>query len=132
MQTVPLISYQEFLSILLTAVGVALALVAIELGVLAIWGYKGLRRLANTRVAAAMDKKLREFPNAAEIVKICEDIKKMYEEMKAMHETSAETLAQLQMQMNANPAPAGAESDEGISDTYPGEEPGDVDDEPRV
>ncbi len=57
-------------------------------------------------------------------------MKQKYETMKTMHAESAEAWEQIQMQMNANPAPAGTESNKGVSETYPGEEADDADDKP--
>lgn len=79
MQTVPLVSYQEFISIVLTALavilaalGALLAVLGIGLAVAAFMGYTGLkkfvRRLAEEHVTDAMTKKLSEYPDPAEFM----------------------------------------------------------------
>ena len=88
MQTVPLISYQEFLSIIITVVGVALGLVAIELAILGFVGYRELRRLAEKRVAASMRKVLRRLPETQQVVNMYRSMRQMHEEMKKMHSES--------------------------------------------
>jgi hypothetical protein len=123
MQSVPLISYQEFLSILLTAVGIALALVAIELGVLGFWGYKELRRIAEKRVSESMAKVLKRLPEAQQVLEMYEDMKRKYESMKQMHDESTEAwgqLRQIKIQATAEPDPFRAKQDTGIKEAEAG------------
>jgi len=114
----PLISYQELITITLTALGVMLAALGIGIGVIAIVGYaglkKGLHEMAKKHVEGAMAEKLKEYPSAAEIMET------------------------LQNQLIAQPAPNAVESASNtgvqqnstmpggkLGQPYPGEEPAD-------
>jgi hypothetical protein len=115
MQTVPLISYQEFITILLTALAVMLTILGLGLAALAFLGYTGLKEfvtgLAAKHVAAAIAK----YPDAAKV-------EEMYQRMKASTE-----FLETKALMVAKPAD---EPTAPISASYPGEEPLDVDNKP--
>jgi hypothetical protein len=67
-------SYEGFVTILLTAIAVMLAILALGIGILAIWGYVGLRdsvkEAATKHVTMAMDLKLKEYPPASALVEL--------------------------------------------------------------
>jgi hypothetical protein len=141
MQTVPLISYQEFLSILLTTAAVGLGLVAIELAVLGFWGYRGLRRVAEKRVAESMHKVLRRLPETQQVVNMYESMRHLHDEMKRLHAESMTWVPPAQAD-EGEPAPdpfrpqpdivgqgnvAGGNENAPISSEYPGEEGADDD-----
>jgi hypothetical protein len=68
----PPISYESFLTIVLTALCAILAALAILVGVLAFWGYSGIKDALTKEVRESADKalkeKLKEYPAAAEMV----------------------------------------------------------------
>jgi hypothetical protein len=66
-------SFDAYLSIMLTALGVMIATFAILVGLAAIWGYAGLRdylkETASHQVDKAVQETLKKYPDAADIVK---------------------------------------------------------------
>lgn len=121
MEQVPLVSYQEFISIILTALAVMLAVLAIGMAVLGVWGYLGfkdiVREAAKAHVSEAMAIKMQEYPGGAEVL----------ESMKQLKE-KADILEGIQNQLIAQPPPkpvASASNNEvqvTPIDKYPGEE----------
>jgi|ERR1039458_3049100 hypothetical protein len=65
------LSYDSYLSIMLTALGVMVATFAILVGLAAIWGYAGLkdyvREIAITKVDVAVQEALKKYPNSADM-----------------------------------------------------------------
>ena len=127
MQAVPLISYQEFISIvltalaiILTALGIMLAVLGIGLAVLGFLGYTGLkeyvRAMAEGHVTTAMNKKLSEYPDAAELER------KFMEEMQKKIVAKPANLAETVSEETENEPTAP------ISEPYPGDEPDDAHD----
>jgi hypothetical protein len=88
-------SYDVFITILLTAITVVLAalaalvaVVGLGIGALALWGYAGLKDEAEKTVSLTMDAKLKEYPSAADMIAL-------HTRMKA----TAEFIEQVQNQM---------------------------------
>jgi hypothetical protein len=111
-------SFESAITIILTALAVMLALLAIGIAVLAIWGYAGLRDsvkdAATKHVTEAMGKKLREYPEAAELVAL---VRKM--------EMGLGALNQIQNQLVTSPVSnsiATASNSSVKINKYPGEE----------
>jgi hypothetical protein len=131
MQEVPLVSYQDFLEILLAVVGVAIGLVAIELGVLAFIGFVQLGRMAQNHVRSAMKKELRRVPETQQVVNMYREIKEMHESLKKMHTDSKETWEKIQElrshiptkrdPLAASPDTGVQEKDEPVGPDYPGD-----------
>jgi hypothetical protein len=68
-------SYDVFITILLTAITVVLAalaalvaVVGLGVGALALWGYAGLKDEAEKTVSETMDAKLKEYPSALDMI----------------------------------------------------------------
>jgi len=72
-------SYDSYLSIMLTALGVMVATFAILVGLAAIWGYAGLkdhlRDIAAKQVSAATEDALKKYPNSADMFKVLQRLK---------------------------------------------------------
>lgn len=119
MHEVPLISYQDFLEILLAIVSVAIGLVALQLGVLAFIGYAQLGRMAQNRVRTAMKKELRRVPETQQVVNMYREMKEMHESLKKMHTDSKETwekIQELKSHIPAKPDPLAASPDTGVQE----------------
>jgi hypothetical protein len=119
MQPVPLISYDELISIVLTALAVMLAILGVGIGTLAIWGYvslkQGLHDMATQHVAKAMENKLKEYPSADDLIQA---IHNMIVAHPATNQVAPASNAGVQEQ------PGDAQgSEETVSEMYPGEEP---------
>lgn len=114
-------SYQEFISIMLTALGVMLAILAIGMAILAIWGYLGfkdiVRDAAKEHVSQAMAIKMQEYPGGADVLESMKQLKQ-----------KAEILEGIQNQLVAQPPPkpvaTASNSEVQVTpiDKYPGEE----------
>lgn len=87
----PPISFETLIEIMLTCLGVMLTALAIGIGVIAIWGYVGLKdelkRMATRLVRQAMLKKLKDYPDAADMLRIMRTL-----------QTKADLLDELQKQ----------------------------------
>jgi hypothetical protein len=72
-------SFDAYLSIMLTALGVMVATFAILVGLAAIWGYAGLkdylREMAQKQVDDAIQSTLKKYPEGADIFKALERLK---------------------------------------------------------
>jgi hypothetical protein len=72
------VSLETAIIIILTALGLMLATLAIGCAVAAIWGYTGikdfLKEMATKKVDEAMSTKLREYPPAADILKLVQNL----------------------------------------------------------
>lgn len=66
-------TYEGFITILLTALGVMLALLAIVIGVAAIWGYQGIKERATEDAKKAAEEKLKEHIKSPEIKALIEE-----------------------------------------------------------
>jgi len=148
-------TYENWVSILLAALAVLLAVVTlivaiagILIALVGIWGFRGLRKLAEQRVSEAAEKTIAEYPDAAGFIAVHKDMQELYrlmqqqmssfkQEYEVFHQRSEEAkeasaiLDRLRTQWNfgaSNGAEAGDEpADIGIgslSATYPGEEAG--------
>jgi hypothetical protein len=121
MQPVPLISYQELISIVLSALALMLAILALGMAVLGVWGYLGfkeiVREAAKAHVSEAMALKMQEYPGGAEVLETMRQLKE-----------KAENLEGIQNQLIAQPPPKpiASASNTGVQvtpiDKYPGEE----------
>lgn len=73
------ISFDSYLSIMLTALGVMVATFAILVGLAAIWGYAGLkdyvREMAIKKVDEAMDAHLKKYPDATKMIATLERLR---------------------------------------------------------
>jgi hypothetical protein len=122
MQPVPLVSYEELISIVLAALAVMLAILGVGIGTLAIWGYvslrQGLHEMATRHVAAAMEKKLSEYPTPDVLI---ETIQKKIVAPPAPNKVAVASNAGVQEQ-------GVAKSEASLSEMYPGEEPNDAHD----
>jgi hypothetical protein len=89
-------SFESAITIILTALAVMLAIMAIAIGVAAIWGYSGIKDTvkdaATKQVQAAMIVKLKEYPEAAEILDLLQRLK-----------TGVEFMDQMQSEIIASP-----------------------------
>jgi hypothetical protein len=74
------LNYDAFLTIMLTALGVMVALFAILVGLAAVWGYAGLRdvvgEMAKKEVASAVVETLQKYPDAARMVDVVERLER--------------------------------------------------------
>lgn len=74
------LSYDAYLSIMLTALGVMVATFAILVGLAAIWGYAGLkdyiREIAIKKVDHAVQEALKKYPAAADVLSTLEQLRK--------------------------------------------------------
>lgn len=74
------LSYDAYLSIMLTALGVMVATFAILVGLAAIWGYAGLkdyiREIAIKKVDKAVQDRLKKYPAAADVLSTLEQLRK--------------------------------------------------------
>jgi hypothetical protein len=61
METIPPISYSEFITILLTALTVLLTALAIIIGLAAIWGWAGIKEAATKAGTEAVNSKMKEL-----------------------------------------------------------------------
>jgi len=71
-------SYEGFVTILLTALAVMLAVFAIGVAFLAVWGYAGfsdaVKKAVGSQVESAMDLHLRKYPDAAKFIALFEEM----------------------------------------------------------
>jgi hypothetical protein len=76
--TILSMSFESAITIILTALAVMLAALAIGIGVVAVWGYIGLRdsvkAAAEEHVAKTMREKLKDYPEAAEFIRLKTEI----------------------------------------------------------
>ena len=143
-------TYENWVSILLAALAVLLAVVTlivaitgIVIALVGIWGFKGLRKLAEQRVSEAADKTIAEYPDAADFNAVHKNMQELYRlmqqrmselkrEFEVLHERSEDASAildRLRTQGNIG-ASNGAEAVDGAADIgiepvsaiYPGEE----------
>jgi MFS superfamily sulfate permease-like transporter len=112
-------SFENAITIILTALGVMLAVLAIGIAVAAIWGYAGfkefVREAAKTHVAEAMATKMKEYPEGTKVLDAMRQLAQR-----------ADVLEQLQNQLVTKPEPKIVEtpSDNAVQiDKYPGEVP---------
>ena len=67
-------TYESFLTIVLTALCVILAALALGIGALAIWGYNGIREAvtkeATSKAEAALAAKMQEYPDARQMISV--------------------------------------------------------------
>ena len=110
-------SFESAITIILTALGVMLAVLAIGIAVAAIWGYAGfkefVREAAKTHVGEAMAIKMKEYPEGA---KILDAMRQLVQR--------ADVLEQLQNQLVTTPEPKSVETPSNNAvqiDKYPGE-----------
>jgi hypothetical protein len=113
---VPPMSYETCVTIVLTALCAMLAILALGIGALAIWGYAGIQELKNSlreevkqKAADALATKLQEYPDAATII-----------QQFTILQSQSDTVAALRSQLASNGsdivAPASKlEEDEGAS-----------------
>jgi len=68
------LNYEAFLTLMLTALGVMVALFTIFVGLAAIWGYAGfrdvVRDMAKKEVADAVTETLKKYPDSADILRV--------------------------------------------------------------
>jgi len=78
MEPIPLISYSDFIVILLTALAVLLTALAIGIGIFAVFGYTSLRdgvkAAVQKQVTAVMDAKMKEYSEANEMIELTERV----------------------------------------------------------
>lgn len=126
MQPIPLISYEEFISILLTALAVILAALGLGIGALAILGYtqlkRGLHEMAKKHVEEAMEKKLKEYPTPIDM----QNYQNQIVAPPAPNQVAVASNVGVQKEGADEPAPQRT-----VSAPYPGEEPNDGHDEPH-
>jgi hypothetical protein len=72
-------SFESAITIILTALGVMLAIVTLGIGGLAIWGYFGIRdsvkEMATKRVDEAMALAMKKYPDAADMLRVLERLR---------------------------------------------------------
>jgi hypothetical protein len=120
----PLISYQEFISIVLMALAVMLATLGVGIAILAIVGYaglkKGLHEMARKHVVEAMAEKLKEYPSHAEIMETLQA---------QMIAKPASNVVESASNASVEESPTTSEEAGGsLGQPYPGEEPTDASD----
>lgn len=80
------VTYIDFLTVLLTALGVMLALLALIIAGLAFWGFTGIKESLTKEVREnadqALQKKLKEYPAAAEMIAL----KQRVDSVEAIHD----------------------------------------------
>lgn len=112
-------SFESAITIILTALAVMLALFAIGVAIMAVWGYYGfkdfVRDAAKKHVESAMDMKMKEYPEGA---KVWEVLQAMVERTRALDRLQPQVVTSLETN---SVAPA---SNIGIKqlNQYPGEE----------
>jgi len=81
-------SYETWVSILLAALAVLLALVTlivaiagIGIAIVGIWGFRGLRKLAQQRVDEAVDQMMAKYPDAGKFIEAHQAMQELYEQM---------------------------------------------------
>lgn len=91
------LSYDVYVSIMLTALGVMIGTFAVVLALAAIWGYAGLkdslREMAVKQVDAAMQDALKKYPPAADMFKALNEMrerKELYDRLRNQAVTAIE------------------------------------------
>ena len=82
------VTYVDFLTIVLTALGVMLTALAIGIGVAAIWGYQGIKDGATKAVMERAEKRLEErlqaYPEPRRVIELFETMQALHEQQKRL------------------------------------------------
>jgi hypothetical protein len=140
------LSYEVFITILLTAITVVLAalaallaLVGVGLGLAAFWGYAGIKDETRKAMSKAMEDMLKQYPSVTEVVEYIQQIKaaanfaqQMQNELVAGAETkNIESSSKPSVQVEVQAPPTAVEvapPRESRIEPYPGEEASNVQD----
>ncbi len=86
-------SYESFLTIVLTSLCVILAALALGIGALAVWGYNGIQEAVTKRATnnaeAALAAKMQEYPDAKEIITVFRKFQEHVQFMESIREQMA-------------------------------------------
>jgi Zn-dependent protease with chaperone function len=145
-------SYETWVSILLAALAVLLALVTlivalagIGIAIVGIWGFRGLRKLAQQRVDEAVEQMMAKYPDAGKFIEVHQAMQELYQlmqrqmsafkqEIEVLHQRSEDANTILE-RLNPRRGPGASNGIEAIDEVadkrdepivaiYPGEEAG--------